>query len=293
MKNEKIINVGSGYLMLLVQLLCVVCFVFCVRTLAINGNASPWFILGIIIPGLVFLLITLGYFIIYPNQSAVLTLFGKYKGTVKDEGFKWANPFLRKKKISLRARNLNGDKIKVNDNLGNPIIIAAVVVWKVADTLKAAFEVDDYEDYVFVQSEAAVRQLAGKYAYDSFDDDAKDLSLRDGGDIVNQDLESALSERLDMAGIEVIEARISHLAYSSEIAQAMLQRQQATAIVAARMKIVEGAVSMVEMALDELKDKEIIEMDEEKKAAMVSNLMVVLCSDNAASPVINTGTLHQ
>jgi len=214
-------------------------------------------------------------------------------GTVKDEGFKWANPFYRKKKISLRARNLNGEKIKVNDKLGNPIIIAAVVVWRVKDTAKAAFEVDDFEDYVTVQSEAAIRLLAGKYAYDAFDDEEMDLSLRHGGDIIDGDLEKALSDRLNMAGIEVIEARISHLAYAQEIAQAMLQRQQATAIVAARMKIVEGAVSMVEMALEELKKKDIIELDEEKKAAMVSNLMVVLCSDNSVDPVINTGTLHQ
>ncbi len=289
--KEKIIKVGSGYLMLFVQFLLIPAFLFALRTL--DRTANPWFGLLAVVCVLSFIFIVGGYLLIYPNQSAVLTLFGKYVGTVKDEGFKWVNPFYRKKKISLRARNLNGDKIKVNDQLGNPIIIAAVVVWRVLDTARAAFEVDDYEDYVNVQSEAAVRQLAGKYPYDAFDDDEKDISLRDGGDVVNEDLEHALSERLDMAGIEVIEARISHLAYSSEIAQAMLQRQQATAIVAARMKIVEGAVSMVENALEQLSQKEIIDMDDDKRATMVSNLMVVLCSDNSATPVINAGTLHQ
>lgn len=277
--------------MIFIQLACIAMFIFSLRSLDAGGTKLLGLLAAICV--ISFILIMGGYLLIYPNQSAVLTLFGKYVGTVKDEGFKWVNPFYRKKKISLRARNLNGDKIKVNDQLGNPIIIAAVVVWKVLDTAKAAFEVDDYEDYVNVQSEAAVRQLAGKYPYDAFDDDEKDISLRDGGDVVNQDLENELSERLSMAGIEVIEARISHLAYSSEIAQAMLQRQQATAIVAARMKIVEGAVSMVESALEQLSAKEIIEMDDDKKASMVSNLMVVLCSDNSASPVINTGTLHQ
>ncbi len=291
MKKEKTIKVGSGYLMIFIQLACIAMFIFSLRSLDAGGTKLLGLLAAICV--ISFILIMGGYLLIYPNQSAVLTLFGKYVGTVKDEGFKWVNPFYRKKKISLRARNLNGDKIKVNDQLGNPIIIAAVVVWKVLDTAKAAFEVDDYEDYVNVQSEAAVRQLAGKYPYDAFDDDEKDISLRDGGDVVNQDLENELSERLSMAGIEVIEARISHLAYSSEIAQAMLQRQQATAIVAARMKIVEGAVSMVESALEQLSAKEIIEMDDDKKASMVSNLMVVLCSDNSASPVINTGTLHQ
>jgi regulator of protease activity HflC (stomatin/prohibitin superfamily) len=291
MKEEKVIKVMSGYLFLFFNLILFASILYNIANgiRTENGIYGLYAFLSIV----AFFFLAAGYFLIYPNQSAVLTLFGKYIGTVKDEGFKWANPFYRKKKISLRARNLNGDKIKVNDQLGNPIIIAAVVVWRVLDTAKAAFEVDDFEDYVNVQSEAAVRQLAGQYPYDAFDDDAKDISLRDGGEIVNGGLEAALSERLDMAGIEVIEARISHLAYSSEIAQAMLQRQQATAIVAARMKIVEGAVSMVEMALEELSKKDIVELDEEKKAAMVSNLMIVLCSDNSVDPVINTGTLHQ
>ena len=290
MITEKIIKVTSGYVVLFVNLLLLAGFVYFIVEVANDG--PQWHIALAMLCMLLNVFVAIGYFLIYPNQSAVLTLFGDYVGTVKDEGFKWANPFYRKKKISLRARNLNGEKIKVNDKLGNPIIIAAVVVWRVMETAKAAFEVDDYEDYVTVQSEAAIRELAGKYAYDAFDDDEKDLSLRHGGDVINGDLESALSERLDMAGIEVIEARISHLAYAQEIAQAMLQRQQATAIVAARMKIVEGAVSMVEMALDELRKKDIIELDEEKKAAMVSNLMVVLCSDNSVDPVVNAGTLH-
>jgi len=291
MKEEKVINVMSGYLFLVFNFIFLGTLIYSISSVIQAKN--PVYLLYGFLSLIAFILLAKGYFLIYPNQSAVLTLFGKYVRTVKNEGFKWANPFYRKKKISLRARNLNGDKIKVNDQLGNPIIIAAVVVWKVLDTAKAAFEVDDYEDYVLVQSEAAVRQLAGQYPYDAFDDDEKDISLRDGGEIVNGDLEKALAERLAMAGIEVIEARISHLAYASEIAQAMLQRQQATAIVAARMKIVEGAVSMVEMALEDLNKKDIVELDEEKKAAMVSNLMVVLCSDNSVAPVINTGTLHQ
>ena len=290
MINEKNIKVTSGYVMLIVNALLLAGFIFFIFTVANDG--PKWYVALALLCLFTFIFWAAGYFLIYPNQSAVLTLFGDYVGTVKDEGFKWANPFYRKKKISLRARNLNGEKIKVNDKLGNPIIIAAVVVWKVLDTAKAAFEVDDFEDYVTVQSEAAIRELAGKYAYDAFDDDERDLSLRHGGDVINGDLEDALSERLSMAGIEVIEARISHLAYAQEIAQAMLQRQQATAIVAARMKIVEGAVSMVELALNDLKKKQIIELDDDKKAAMVSNLMVVLCSDSSVDPVVNAGTLH-
>jgi len=203
------------------------------------------------------------------------------------------NPFYNKKRISLRARNLNSEQIKVNDKIGNPIMIGIVLVWKVHDTFKAAFEVDDYIHYVEIQSEAAIRKLAGYYPYDNFDDEQSEVTLRSGGEEVNQMLEQELSERLERAGIEVIEARISYLAYSPEIANAMLRRQQAAAIVAARVQIVEGAVSMVEMALDQLSKKELVDLDEEKKAAMVSNLMVVLCSDKDASPVINTGTLHQ
>jgi regulator of protease activity HflC (stomatin/prohibitin superfamily) len=236
--------------------------------------------------------ILIGLTIVNPNESVVLILFGKYKGTIRHNGFFWVNPFMVKKKISLRARNLDSQPIKVNDKLGNPIMIGIVLVWKVSETFKAAFEVDNYELFVKIQSEAAIRHLAGLYPYDSFDDQHSELSLRSGGEEINSELEKELTERLAIAGIEVIEARISNLAYSSEIAGAMLQRQQATAVIAARQKIVEGAVSMVEMALEQLSKKEIVRLDEEKKAAMVSNLMVVLCSDKSANPVINTGTLN-
>jgi regulator of protease activity HflC (stomatin/prohibitin superfamily) len=251
-----------------------------------------------IIPLVVFLLLGIlvfsGLFIVNPNDSRVLVLFGTYKGTVKKNGFFWANPFLTKKKITLRARNLNGEKLKVNDKAGNPIEIAAVVVWKVEETFRAAFDVDDYEHYVIVQSEAAVRHLAGSYPYDTFEDDAEEtLTLRAGQEDVNQVLEKELSERFERAGIQVIEARLSHLAYAPEIAEAMLRRQQATAVVAARTQIVNGAVSMVEMALDKLSEKNVVALDEDRKATMVSNLLVVLCSETSASPVVNTGTLYQ
>ena len=234
-----------------------------------------------------------GFMVVNPNESMVLVLFGDYIGTIKLNGFFWANPFYTKKKISLRASNLDSEPIKVNDKVGNPIMIGIVLVWKVEDTFKAAFEVDDYVRFVDIQSESAIRKLAGHYPYDNFDDEEAEISLRSGGEEVNHVLESELRERLAIAGIHVIEARISYLAYSAEIAGAMLRRQQATAIVAARIKIVEGAVSMVEMALEQLSKKQIIELDEDKKAAMVSNLMVVLCSDKDAAPVINAGTLHQ
>ena len=235
-----------------------------------------------------------GFFVVNPNDARVLVLFGTYKGTVKSNGFFWANPFYSKRKITLRARNLNGERIKVNDATGNPIEIAVVLVWQVAETYKACFEVDDYEHYVVVQSEAAVRHMAGSYPYDTFsDEDDKGLTLRGGKDAVADVLERELSERFARAGIKVIEARISHLAYAPEIAEAMLRRQQATAVVAARTQIVHGAVSMVEMALERLKEKHIVELDEERKAAMVSNLLVVLCSDRHTQPVVNTGTLYQ
>jgi regulator of protease activity HflC (stomatin/prohibitin superfamily) len=234
-----------------------------------------------------------GLLVVNPNESSVLVLFGEYKGTIKTNGFFWVNPFYVKKRISLRARNLNRDPIKVNDKLGNPIMIGCVLVWRVRDTFKAAFEVDDYSHFVDIQSEAATRKLAGHYAYDNFDDEQQEITLRAGGEEVHQALEQELSERLAMAGIEVLEARISYLAYASEIAGAMLRRQQATAVVAARTKIVEGAVSMVELALDHLSKKHIVNLDEDKKASMVSNLMVVLCSDKDTTPVVNTGTLHQ
>ncbi len=284
MKEEKVYSPASGYLMLLVVLLMIVFPVLGMIFLKM-------FLLAIVLAFGLFL--SIGFLIVNPNESSVLVLFGAYKGTVKKNGFFWINPLFTRKKISLRARNLDSESIKVNDKLGNPIMIGIVLVWKAEDTFKAAFEVDDYHHFVDIQTEAAIRKLAGHYPYDNFDDEEADVTLRSGGEEVNDALENEISERLAIAGIKVLEARISYLAYASEIAGAMLRRQQATAIVAARVKIVEGAVSMVEMALHQLSQKKIIEMDDEKKAAMVSNLMVVLCSDKDASPVINTGTLHQ
>jgi regulator of protease activity HflC (stomatin/prohibitin superfamily) len=232
-----------------------------------------------------------GLKIVNPNESRVLTLFGEYEGTIKQNGFFWVNPFLVSKDISLRARNLDTNPIKVNDKLGNPIMIGVVLVWRVEETFKAAFEVDNYENFVKVQSESAIRKLAGIYPYDNFEDDSE-ISLRGSSQEVNDELERELMERLSIAGIHVLEARISYLAYAQEIASAMLQRQQATAIVSARAKIVEGAVGMVDMALHQLSDKRLVNLDEERKAAMVTNLMVVLCSDRSVHPVVNAGTLH-
>jgi len=234
-----------------------------------------------------------GFVIVNPNGSAVLTFFGKYVGTIKENGFFWVNPFYKKKKISLRASNFDSERVKVNDKRGNPILISVIAVWKVSETYKAAFEVDNYNEFVHVQTDAAVRKLAGMYSYDTFDDDAQDeITLRSDMGEVNEALETELAERLSMAGIEVIEARIGYLAYAPEIASAMLKRQQAEAVVSARFKIVEGAVGMVETALEQLNEKQVVELDEERKAAMVSNLMVILCSDKEATPVVNTGTLH-
>jgi regulator of protease activity HflC (stomatin/prohibitin superfamily) len=284
MKEEKVIVPGSGYFMLTVSLL-----LFFVSLAGIIFLKMFW----LFIPLAISMFLSAGFMIVNPNESSVLVLFGAYKGTVKKNGFFWVNPFYTRKKISLRARNLDSEAIKVNDKPGNPIMIGIVLVWKVEDTFKAAFEVDDYQHFVDIQTESAIRKLAGNYSYDNFDDEEAEITLRSGGDEVNEALEQEIAERLAIAGIRVLEARINYLAYASEIAGAMLRRQQATAIVAARVKIVEGAVSMVEMALDQLSQKQIIEMDDEKKAAMVSNLMVVLCSDKDASPVINTGTLHQ
>jgi len=231
-----------------------------------------------------------GLMFVYPNEARVLMLFGAYKGTAREPGWRWVNPFYLKPKLSLRVRNFETGRMKVNDQDGNPIEIAAVVVWRVTDTAEASFEVDDYVNYVHVQSESAVRNLAVHYPYDTHEDDA--LSLRGSTDHVAQNLREQIEARLERAGITVIEARISHLAYSPEIAEAMLRRQQAGAIIAARQKIVEGAVGMVEMALEQLKKQSIVELDEERKAAMVSNLLVVLCSEHHAQPVLNTGSLY-
>lgn len=283
MNLEKSYSPLSGYLMVLIVLVLLAGGTW--GLIALRNIVFIW-------PLLIGLILSPGFFFINPNGSMVLVLFGDYKGTVKKNGFYWVNPFFAKKSISLRARNFDSEKIKVNDKVGNPIQIGVILVWQVKDTFKAAFEVDNYENFVRIQSDAAVRRLAGMYSYDNFEDDSE-MTLRSGHDDVNHALEQNLGRRLDMAGIHVIEARIGYLAYAPEIAGAMLRRQQATAVVAARFKIVEGAVSMVQMALDHLSKQGIIELDEERKAAMVSNLMVVLCGDKDASPVINTGTLNQ
>jgi regulator of protease activity HflC (stomatin/prohibitin superfamily) len=232
-----------------------------------------------------------GLFIVNPNEAKVLQLFGAYSGTVKDPGLRWANPFYSKQAVSLRVRNFESGKLKVNDARGNPIEIAAVVVWKVVDTAEAIFHVDDYEQFVHVQSEAALRNLAVGYPYDAYEKEQK--ALRSHTLEIADQLKGEVQDRLAQAGVEVLEARISHLAYAAEIAGAMLQRQQASAVVAARQRIVEGAVGMVEMALEMLSKQDIVHLDEERKAAMVSNLLVVLCADRATQPVVNTGTIYQ
>jgi len=254
------------------------------------GSGTPILIVGCIIALVVVVFLLFGLFVVNPNEAKVLQLFGTYVGTVKDPGLRWANPFYTKKRVSLRVRNFETSKLKVNDNRGNPIEIAAVVVWKVVDTAEAMFEVDDYIHYVHVQSEAAVRNLASNYPYDAFEDD--EVSMVGHISEISERLRYENQERLAKAGVEIIESRISHLAYAPEIAQAMLRRQQATAIIAARRKIVEGAVGMVEHALQELSAKKILDLDEERKAAMVSNLLVVLCSESETQPVINTGSLY-
>jgi hypothetical protein len=254
------------------------------------GPPSVWSVILCGLATIVWFFCMFGFFTLQPNLSAVLILFGKYKGTERTSGFRWANPLLTKKKVSLRAHNLNGDKLKVNDLRGNPIEIALVVVWRVVDTSKAIFDVEDYQDYISVQSESALRHLAMSYSYDTFE--GEELSLRGSVDEVSEGLEKEVQTRVSRAGLEIEEARIAHLAYAPEIAGAMLQRQQAEAIVAARQRIVDGAVGMVEMALAKLEEHKIINLDEERKAAMVSNLLVVLCGDKAAQPVLNTGTLY-
>jgi len=288
MEKEKLDSTSSGYMGLAILLAFLaggILMLSMFNQYLFGIIAGPVFLIA-------FVFMSLGFLVINPNESSVLVLFGEYKGTLKRNGFYWVNPFFVKKKISLRARNFNSELIKVNDKLGNPIMIGIVLVWKVEETFKAAFQVDDYNRFVEIQSESAVRKLAGHYAYDNFDDEQTEITLRGGGEEVNHVLEKELSERLHIAGINVIEARIAHLAYSAEIAQAMLKRQQATAIVAARAKIVEGAVSMVEMALNKLSDRKIVDLDDERKAVMVSNLLVVLCSDKDASPVVNAGSIY-
>ncbi len=281
---EKVKSAKSGYVMAVV--------IFVILLVGVAGIAlmkSPFFILVLLLA----IVLSIGFTVVNPNKAVVMTLFGAYSGTINTNGFFWVNPFFVKRKISLRARNFDSDPIKVNDKIGNPIMIGLVLVWKVSDTYKASFAVDEFQHFVVVQSEAALRKLAGIYPYDDFEDHDAEITLRSGGEEVNHELEREIIERLDIAGIEVIEARINYIAYAQEIAQAMLKRQQATAIVAARFKIVEGAVSMVDMALEQLAEKKIVELDDDKKATMVSNLLVVLCGDKEATPVVNTGSLYQ
>ena len=310
----------NGFLMLFIS---IVVFAGCAYLLHLAVPKDNDLLIALSVTGIVLSLMTLcstlaevltGYFALESNEALIMIFFGKYSGTFKNTGFYWVNPFYAKKKVSLRARNLDVEPIKVNDKIGNPVLIGLVLVWKLKDTYKAMFEIDAqtmadnrgsgqmtvtvagrmnaFEDFVRVQSDAALRQVAGLYAYDDNEADLDELTLRSGGDEINEQLEQKLNERLAMAGMEIVEARINYLAYAPEIAAVMLRRQQASAIISAREKIVEGAVSMVRMALHKLSEEEIVELDEEKKAAMVSNLLVVLCADEAAQPVVNTGTLN-
>ena len=303
----------NGFLMLFLNLLVIPALV--VSSFLVFGSESAVTIAATVLLSILFILITPGYFSQEPNEARVMVFFGKYEGTFTSTGFFWVNPFMNKKKLSFRARNLDVAPIKVNDKIGNPILIGLVLVWKLRDSYNAMFEIDSqtmadnsakpnqvsatvagrmnaFEEFVRIQSDAALRQVAGLYAYDDSETNAAELTLRGGGDEINEELVLKLNERLSMAGIEVLEARINYLAYAPEIAAVMLRRQQASAIISARKKIVEGAVSMVKMALDKLSADQVVELDEEKKAAMVSNLLVVLCADEAAQPVVNTGTLN-
>ncbi len=301
----------NGFLMLCINLILTLGGITLIVLSIINEDL-------LFIPGGIILILSLflwgGQIMLEPNETLVMVFFGKYKGTFTRTGFFWVNPFLATKKLSLRSRNLDIDPIKVNDKTGNPIMIGVMLVWKLKDTYRAMFEIDSqtiaktnnpatvgtnvsgvmraFEHFVRIQSDAALRQVAGQYAYDDTDSNHQEITLRGGGDEINQELEAKLDERLAMAGIEIVEARINYLAYAPEIAAVMLRRQQASAIITAREKIVEGAVSMVKMALDKLSNEEIVELDDDKKAAMVSNLLVVLCGDDTAQPVVNTGTLN-
>ena len=301
----------NGFLMLCISIILTLGGIALIVLSIINENL-------LFIPGGIILILSLflwgGLIMLEPNETLVMVFFGKYKGTFTRTGFFWVNPFLATKKLSLRSRNLDIDPIKVNDKTGNPIMIGVMLVWKLKDTYRAMFEIDSqtiaktdnpatvgtnvsgvmraFEHFVRIQSDAALRQVAGQYAYDDTDSNHQEITLRGGGDEINQELEAKLDERLAMAGIEIVEARINYLAYAPEIAAVMLRRQQASAIITAREKIVEGAVSMVKMALDKLSNEEIVELDDDKKAAMVSNLLVVLCGDDTAQPVVNTGTLN-
>ena len=309
--------VMNGFLMLFVNLAVLALSIYWIVSSIIllddsNGNVGGWMLGGSLLLLVVNVIMWCGFLMLEPNEARVTTWFGKYSGTFTQTGFYWICPFYTAKKVSLRARNLDAEPIKVNDKVGNPVMIGLVLVWKLKDTYKALFEIDSQtmaanpnsigsdtkglmnalENFVKVQSDAALRQVAGQYAYDDVDDKSDELTLRDGGDEINQQLEQKLDERLALAGIEVVEARINYLAYAPEIAAVMLRRQQASAIITAREKIVEGAVSMVKMALDKLSSEDIVELDDDKKAAMVSNLLVVLCGDDSAQPVVNAGTLN-
>lgn len=284
MKTEKIISPLNGYLAILLLFPLVALLVY-------GGITQQPLLLAAGIPFIV--AIVKGLIIVSPNSSKVLLLFGKYRGTVKQNGLFWINPLYSRFTYSLRARNFESEKIKVNDKMGNPILISVILVWRVRDTFKVAFEVDSYGSFIQIQTDSAVRKLAGSFPYDHFEDETATITLSTNFDDVNNALEKELAERLELAGIEVIESRIAYLAYAPEIAHSMLRRQQASAVVAARHKIVEGAVGMVESALKLLADKDIIAFDEDRKATMVSNLMVVLCGDSETKPVINTGTLNQ
>ena len=299
----------NGFVALLMDLLVLAGSIY---SFVLLGNAEefvPWFLISGLVLFVLAIIIACGFMMLEPNEARVLLFFGTYKGTFYDTGFWWVNPFMSAKKLSLRARNLNVNPIKVNDKAGNPILIGLVLVWKIKSegAYKAVFEIDSpevvgstantrmnvLENFVAVQSDSALRQVAGMYAYDeNSNNSAEEITLRSGGDEINERLKEELNERLSMAGIEVLEARLNYLAYAPEIAAAMLRRQQADAIISAREKIVEGAVSMVKIALERLSTEEVVELDEERKAAMVSNLLVVLCADEAAQPVVNTGTLH-
>lgn len=296
--EERIIKVASGWPMLFFNIalsLGALALIIVGPVQAEETRNQDW--LWLLLPGFLLLglgiLFFAGHFTLQPNEARVLILFGAYKGTSVTSGFHWTNPFYTKKRISMRTRNFDGEKLKVNDQRGNPIEISSVVVWRVANTAKAVFDVDDYEHFVTVQSESALRHVANDYPYDhGEDEDAEQLTLRSGVDEISDALQRQIQERLTKAGVEVEEARLNHLAYAPEIAGAMLRRQQAEAIIAARKKIVHGAVSMVDMALEDLEKQHVVQLDEERKASMVSNLLVVLCGETEAHPVINTGTLY-
>ena len=295
MSKEKLIKRWNGWLVLFLNVTALLGGSWLVVVGGMMAESEKHYIvliLGVLVAGAGLLSLN-GYFTLQPNEGGILILAGDYHGTIRESGFNWANPFYSKLKISLRARNFVGEKLKVNDKRGNPIEIAAIVVWRVNDTAQALFDVDDYENYVKVQSESAVRHLASAYPYDHGDGEEQELTLQGGSDEISMALQKELETRLRKAGVLVEEARLSHLAYAPEIAGVMLRRQQAEAVIAARQKIVHGAVSMVEMALHELSEKKVIELDEDKKAAMVSNLLVVLCAESEVKPIINTGTLYQ